>query len=112
MKQLDLDITSVQFAALSTLLAHQQLEQSQLASLIAYDKATIGGVITRMEKKGWINRIQSDTDKRAKLVTLTPEGLSLLTKLTPVVEGLQTVILQNLSPIEQQSFMQLARKAL
>jgi DNA-binding MarR family transcriptional regulator len=65
-----------------------------------------------MEKKGWINRIQSDTDKRAKLVTLTPEGLSLLTKLTPVVEGLQTVILQNLSPIEQQSFMQLARKAL
>lgn len=112
MKLVGKDITSVQYAALLAIAEHQQLEQTQIATLIAYDKATIGGVISRMEKKGWIDRVKSRTDKRAKLVTLTAEGSALLAELDPVVHQLQQKIVQNLTPDEQQTFMALAQKAI
>jgi transposase InsO family protein len=46
------------------------LEQARIAARIAYDKATIGGVIDRLEQKGFIKRSISKSDRRAREVTL------------------------------------------
>lgn len=112
MKQLELDITSVQFAAMHALYDEKQMEQAQIAAHIAYDKATIGGVIDRLEKKGWISRTPSPTDKRAKIVSLTNDGTATFLRLQPEVQALQQDILAGLSVEQQQEFMQLARQAL
>lgn len=45
------EVTPVQFAALDAIQAHPGVDQSQVAELIGYDRATIGGVIDRLEKK-------------------------------------------------------------
>ena len=45
-----------------------------VAELIGYDRATIGGVIDRLEKKGWIRRVVSERDRRARELSLTAKG--------------------------------------
>ena len=65
------DLTSVQFAALDAIQAHPASDQASIAELIAYDRATIGGVIDRLEQKGWVHRVVSAKDRRARELSLT-----------------------------------------
>lgn len=106
------ELTSVQFAALDAIHAHPGTDQARVAEVIAYDRATIGGVIERLEQKGWVRRVVSERDRRARELSLTPEGEQLLAHLVPVVQALQDEILQALSESERRRFMALARQAL
>ena len=105
------DMTSVQFAALNAISANPGIDQATLAGVIAYDRATIGGVVDRMEKKGYVSRIVSKRDRRAREIALTPKGDAVLTELSPVVEKLQKDILTGLSVAERAEFLRLAEKA-
>lgn len=106
------DITSVQFSALETLAQKPGLDQATLAARIAYDRATIGGVVKRLEKKALIQRKQSTTDRRAFELHLTAEGQNVLDKMRPVVSVLQGDILEGLSAEEREVFITLVQKAL
>lgn len=106
------DLTPVQFAALDALKENPGIDQSRVASLIAYDRATIGGVIDRLEGKGLIRRIVSRQDRRAREVWLTQEGEKVFDALLPVVRDIQDGILESLSDAERSNFMALARKAI
>ncbi|WP_342620500.1 MarR family transcriptional regulator [Rhodoferax sp. GW822-FHT02A01] len=106
------DLTSVQFAALNALARDPGIDQASLAATIGFDRATIGGVIDRLERKGLVQREVSAQDRRARQLTLTAEGESMLTACRPVVKALQTDILALLSPAEREAFMALAKKAL
>ena len=110
MEQAGFDLTPVQFAAMQTLEAYPGIDQAQLAAAIAYDRATIGGVIQRLEKRGYVQRVVSETDRRARHVSLTEAGLRVIAELTPVVEALQVEILRELTEAEREQFMVLAHK--
>jgi DNA-binding MarR family transcriptional regulator len=112
MKQMGYDLTSVQFAAMQVLKENPGLEQAQMAELIAYDRATIGGVIDRLEKKGYVLRVVSPQDRRAREVSLTESGEAVLADVYPVIEALQQDILQKLDSAEQQQFLTLAKKVI
>lgn len=47
-----LDLTSVQYAALSAIGAHPGVDATRLSTLIAFDRSTIGDVLERLESKG------------------------------------------------------------
>jgi DNA-binding MarR family transcriptional regulator len=68
------DVTPVQFAILHELLARPGEDQVTLASRVAFDAATSGSVIGRLEKRGWIRREPDTRDRRRKLLWITPEG--------------------------------------
>ena len=104
------DLTPVQYAALDAIEAHPATDQACVAEMIGYDRATIGGVIDRLEKKGWIQRVVSERDRRARELSLTAKGKSILSALKPVVQDLQSDILLPLSEAEQKRFMDLARQ--
>jgi DNA-binding MarR family transcriptional regulator len=106
------DLTSVQFAALDAIAQQPGIDQASLAATISFDRATIGGVIDRLESKGLVQRVVSTQDRRARQLHLTPEGEQLLAASRPVVESLQTDILAPLSPSERTTFLALAHKAL
>ncbi|NRP94839.1 HTH-type transcriptional repressor NicR [Marinobacterium sp. xm-g-59] len=110
MKRIGADVTSVQFASMQAIELHGEMEQSQIAQSIHYDKATIGGVIDRLEKRGWVERKSNPKDRRAKLVTLTKEGRNALEEITPVVKALQDQVVANLSDDERELFIKLAQK--
>ena len=87
------DLTSVQFAAMDALASHPGIDQAGVAALIAYDRATIGGVIDRLEVKGLVARTVSQKDRRAREVRLTAEGTRVFAEILPVVRDLQSEIL-------------------
>ena len=112
MQALGVDLTSVQFAALDAVQGQPGIDQAGLAATIGYDRATIGGVVDRLEQKGLLQRVVSATDRRARALTLTAAGAALLARIRPEVIGLQADILSPLTPDEQAAFRLLARKAL
>ena len=99
-KEAGLDLTPVQFAAMDAVATTPGIDQASIAAQIAYDRATIGGVIDRLEQKGWIKRTISNRDRRAREVTLTPVGRDILDRAIPVVSALQADILPGLSKDE------------
>ncbi len=105
------DITSVQFAALDAIRINPKIDQAGVASLIAYDRPTIGEVVTRLVTKGLVERTVSQADRRARLLRLTPKGEQLFIQLAPVVEGLQDDILIGLSAGEREEFRRLLNRA-
>ena len=105
------DLTPVQFAALSEIEARPGLDQATLAGAVAYDRATLGGVVDRLEAKGLIARKVSAADRRARALTLTDNGAALLDAARPVVRALQNDILAGLDEAERASLMSLLQKA-
>jgi DNA-binding MarR family transcriptional regulator len=106
------DLTSVQFAALDAIAEQPAIDQASLAATISFDRATIGGVIDRLESKGLVQRVVSEQDRRARCLHLTPEGEAVLAAIRPLVEALQADILAPLSRAERATFLALAHKAL
>ena len=105
------DLTPVQFAALETVQGNPGLDQATIAGLIAYDRATITGVVDRLVSRGLVRRATAEKDRRQKLLWITEEGTALLERITPAVEAAQTVMLRGLTDAEARTFMQLLQKA-
>lgn len=106
------DLTSVQFAALDAIARDPGIDQASLAATISFDRATIGGVVERLEQKGLVRRAVSAHDRRARQLRLTRDGERLLKAVRPVVEALQGEIVAPLSAAERATFLKLAQKAL
>lgn len=104
------ELTPVQYAALATLGDHPGIDQATLAGLIAYDRVTIGGVLSRLESRGYVERKIRHDDRRARALTLTERGESLLQTIRPAVRATQEQLLATLEPAERDSLMQLMRK--
>jgi DNA-binding MarR family transcriptional regulator len=106
------DITPVQFAALVALRERRSLDQAALSALIGYDRATIGGVVDRLEAKRWVVREAGTRDRRTKLVSLTPAGAATLRRVTREVERVQVELLAPLALRDRRTFERLCRKLL
>jgi DNA-binding MarR family transcriptional regulator len=104
------DITSVQFAALSVLKDYPGIDQVTLAGMIAYDRVTIGGVIDRLEQKGYLTRTVSPRDRRARELHITDEGLAVQRAVLPIVREAQAVMLAGLDEEERAAFMSMLGK--
>jgi DNA-binding MarR family transcriptional regulator len=95
------DITPVQFAAMDAIITQPGIDQAGVAALIAYDRATIGGVIDRLEQKGYVARTICKHDRRAREVTATKKGKEVFGQILP-----------GLDETERARFLELATKAI
>jgi len=111
MAQAGLKLTPVQYAALCAVRNHPGIDQATVAGLVAYDRATLGKVIDRLDARGLVRRATSRSDRRAKELSLTAEGAQILAKARPEVEALQSDILAGLDAAETEAFVALLRKA-
>jgi DNA-binding MarR family transcriptional regulator len=101
------DITPVQFAILNALLGSPGIDQVSLAKRVAFDPATSGSVIGRLEAKGWVARKADPNDRRRKLLVVTRAGVQALGLVQADVARIQEKILSPLSPQEQSQFVRL-----
>jgi DNA-binding MarR family transcriptional regulator len=95
----------VQYAALAAIRAHPRIDQIRLANAIGFDRTTIGGVVERLEAKGFLNRATGAADRRAKQLRLTEAGRRALGDMTPAVERAQERILDGLDARERALFL-------
>jgi MarR family transcriptional regulator for hemolysin len=49
-----------------------ELSQSELAERMSIEAPTLVGVLDRMERDGWIERVPAESDRRKKLIRPTP----------------------------------------
>lgn len=106
------DITPVQYGALIATRQFPGIDQARLASIIACDRVTIGGVVDRLEKRKFLERKFIAGDKRSKRVYLLPPGEKALDDLAPQIEAAQDIILRGLSDIERSLMVALLSKAI
>ena len=105
----DFGLTPVQFAALNALMVHPGIDQRTLAAGIGFDTSTMGGVVDRLEARGWLVRQVSPEDRRARLLHVTPEGQQLLTDVADAVLKTQERILRPLPEDQQQEFLRMLK---
>jgi DNA-binding MarR family transcriptional regulator len=103
----DLGITPVQYAALQTVGNQPGIDQRTLARNIALDASTTGGVVDRLEARGWLERKTSTEDRRARQLTLTLSGEQALRDAVPVMLRAQEQILAPLTESQRATFMEL-----
>jgi DNA-binding MarR family transcriptional regulator len=106
----DFDVTPVQFAILNALIDTPGADQVTLAGQVAFDAATSGSVISRLEAKGWIRREPDAVDRRRKLLWVTPEGERAAQQMKRLVARVQTRILAPLSVREREQLVALLGK--
>jgi len=106
----DFDITPVQFAILNALIDDPGEDQVTLSGRVAFDAATSGSVIGRLESKGWVRREADAADRRRKLLWVTPEGAQAAQRMKRAVARAQTRILAPLDPAERAQLVALLGK--
>ena len=106
----DFDVTPVQFAILNAVMDAPGVDQVTLASQVAFDAATSGSVIGRLEAKGWIRRVPDAQDRRRKLLWLTADGEAAAKKMKRVVSKAQNRILGPLDADEREQLLALMDK--
>lgn len=111
MSRAGLSLTPVQYAALCAIRDFPGIDQATVAGLVAYDRATLGRVIDRLEDRALIERSVSPNDRRARVLKLSADGAALLGQAQPLVEEVQPEILSGLSEDEAETFLRLLQKA-
>lgn len=106
----EFEITPVQYAAIFAINNHPGMDQTALCNIIAFDRSTIGDVVTRLEKKRLIKRLHGPADRRTKSLYITPQGRRLIRDIEPAVAATQRLILAPLKPGERSVFMQMLKQ--
>jgi DNA-binding MarR family transcriptional regulator len=101
------DVTPVQFAILNALLEDPGEDQVTLAGKVAFDAATFGSVITRLEARGWVRREPDGADRRRKLLWVTPQGAEIARRMKRSVGKVQQRILEPLDDREREQLVAL-----
>ena len=85
-------------------------DQVTLASRVAFDAATSGSVIGRLEAKGWIRREPDEHDRRRKRLWITPEGQRVAQSLKRAAGKTQQRLVGPLSEEEREQLAHLLAK--
>ncbi len=104
------DLTHLQFSILMNLHKNKITTQKELLKYIYGDEASITRLIDRLEKKGYILRESSTTDKRKKNILLTAEGIALTEKVIPYAVAVNRKLTNGLEKKEADEFLRLLQK--
>ena len=104
------DVTPVQFAILNALIEDPGEDQVTLAAKVAFDAATFGSVIGRLESKGWVRRVPDVADRRRKLLWITPQGKEAAALMKRAVNKVQSRIVAPLDAAERKQLLALLDK--
>ncbi|MDB5825637.1 MAG: hypothetical protein JWR21_4341 [Herminiimonas sp.] len=95
----DLGLGQASWMAIATIAkASEPLAQTVLADRLGVEDPTMMAMIDRLAKSGYVTRVPSETDRRVKLVVLTPEGLKLYSKVRKEADAFRTEFLAHIPP--------------
>jgi DNA-binding MarR family transcriptional regulator len=103
----EFDLTTTQYGILYVLSRYSGSDQISLARLLGLDRSTTGMVVGRLEERQLLRRAIDPTDKRKRLLELTPAGEKLLTRVQPVVRRAQEQLFAPFSSEEREMLVRL-----
>ena len=107
----EFNITTSQFACLKLLSEEEKsLSQVEIASKLRSDKVTAGAVIDKLIAKGLVSRERNIKDKRAYVIEITDDGLSVVKNTVEAAASVNRKALKGLSDEEVDSIVFLLNK--
>ncbi len=108
------DISHAQFVIMATLMwfeaHHYDTTQISIVNWSKLDKMTVSQSLKKLVALGYVNRIEHETDTRAKSVSLTEKGKERVRTLVPIVEGIDSLFFGKVSHKEQKSLIHILGK--
>lgn len=104
-KGFDLKIEHI--SILARLWEEDNLTQHQLGERICQDKTNITRAIDLLEEKGYVKRVQGESDRRNKYVCLTAKGKKMEQKFIPIV--FNEILGKALTGFKQEEIVQLKK---
>jgi DNA-binding MarR family transcriptional regulator len=105
------DITLQQATTLCLLEPDGGVPMRSIGDYLTCDASTVSGVVDRLVSLDFIERKESETDRRIKLIKLTRSGLRLREELLKVATEKRLPALDSLSVEELNEFIRLINKA-
>lgn len=84
--QQKLGVTGAQHFVLQKLMEAGELSVGELADRTHTHQSTVSTVVTKLVRKGLVNRVRSDSDARVQLLSITPQGRQKLRKPTDTIQ--------------------------
>lgn len=103
-------ITYRQSMVISWLMLEGDLSQAELAAKMMVEPPTLVGILDRMERDGWITRHSCPSDRRKKLIRLSPAVAPVWEKIMECAERIRTRATNGLSASELDSLKRLLRR--
>jgi DNA-binding MarR family transcriptional regulator len=85
-------LTNFQFSLLMSLNRPEPAGMGQVSALLAMDRTTLTANLKPLERRGLVTIAAGPTDKRSRLLALTPAGRSLLAAALPLWETTQAEV--------------------
>lgn len=96
-REVSADVTSVQFGVLSVLAGTPGASQQHLVERLDLDRSTIADIVSRLERRGLIERVRDAVDRRRNVLHLTDRGQRELEHLLPRVARVDEVLTDGLT---------------
>lgn len=96
-----------EWAILTIIESHPEIDQSRLAEVVAIDKTNTGRLVDQLEAKGLVERRPKDSDRRVWMLRCTPVGHRVRKRLRPRALGTQERLLSCLEPADRELFIEL-----
>ena len=99
------DITPVQYGLLTTLALNPKLDQNSLARELGIDRTNVADVLSRLARRGLVQRTRSPDDGRMVLAQLTRAGERLTKKMYRPMQRAQKRLLEPLLAHERSALI-------
>lgn len=96
-----------EFRVLAMLANHEGLTVGELAELTVLERPTVSKMIDRMQREGWVVRVQDEQDKRLSRLMLTATGQQVFDPASQIVSDLFASYQHDMPQQERQQLMQL-----
>ena len=107
----ELELSPAQCHVLHLIEPGRPIPMGQLAETLACHASNVTGLVDRLESRGLVRRRPSDSDRRVKVLDLTPTGSRLRTLLLDRMTA-PPATLERLTAREQQALVRILRRLL
>jgi DNA-binding MarR family transcriptional regulator len=101
----DLGLSRAQWVLMAALYRSEKMNQGQLADVLGVAPISVGRMVDRMQRDGWVEREPVPEDRRAYRVKLTERARKLRPRLRRIAAETEAEALDALSPAEREAVM-------
>jgi DNA-binding MarR family transcriptional regulator len=111
-KNLKEKLTGIEGMSLGYIFRHQgeEITAKEIRDRSHSSKATISQTLSGLEKKGYIEAVPSPSDKRKKIIVLTPLGQKVQKEFREIFKGITAQVKRGISPEEEENVREILKK--
>jgi DNA-binding MarR family transcriptional regulator len=98
-------LTRAQWMLLAYVARQPGATQSDLAEILQQEKITVSRQAARLEKNGWLERLDHAADGRAYRLQLTPKAIAMVERLAAVSDQLRADVLSGLPAVRREALI-------